>query len=55
MEGKVVLCSTCRSCPAVEFTGDGVRIGEDQNLVVLTRKEWNLLVAKIKSGELQAL
>jgi hypothetical protein len=39
----------------VEFTDEGVHIGEDANLVVLKKEEWNILVEKIRSGELQAL
>jgi len=39
----------------VELDGEAVRIGEEGNLVVLTKEEWNTLVAKIKAGELRAL
>jgi len=39
----------------VEFLGDEVHIGEDDNRGVLKREEWNILVEKIKSGELEAL
>ena len=49
---KVVLCTECENCPEVELTEKGVRIGEDDNVVLLTRKEWNLLVDLIHSGEL---
>jgi len=52
LEGKVYLCKDCHCCPAVEFLTDGVRIGEGENLAVLTTDEWNTLVAKIRSGEL---
>ncbi len=54
-ERKVYLCKDCHCCPAVEFVGDQVRIGEADNLAVLTREQWNLLVEKVKGGELQAL
>ncbi len=55
MEKKVVLCGSCSSCPAVEFKGDGVMIGEDENMVKLSREEWNILVDKVKKGELNSL
>ncbi len=55
MERKVYLCKDCHCCPAVEFLDDEIHIGEDDNLVVLKREEWNILVEKIGSGELQAL
>ncbi len=55
MEKKVVLCGSCSSCPAVEFKGDGVLIGEDENMVKLSREEWNILVDKVKKGELNTL
>ncbi len=52
MEHKVILCKDCHCCPAVEFRGDEVRIGEDANTAVLTREQWNILVEKVKTGEL---
>lgn len=55
MTEKVSLCKDCHCCPVVELAGDTVRIGEEGNLVVLTRAEWNTLVEKIKTGELRAL
>lgn len=55
MEKKVILCKDCHCCPAVELGEDEVRIGEGKNLVVLTREEWNILVEKVRLGELQAL
>lgn len=53
-EFKVKLCgSGCGSgCPDVEFDGNEVRIGEDENTVRLNKAEWNLLVEKIAGGEL---
>lgn len=55
MEPKVYLCRDCHACPSVEFRGEEVRIGEGENLAVLKRAEWNILVEKIKAGELQEL
>jgi len=49
---KVTLCTECENCPEVELTTTGVRIGEEGNVAVLTRKEWNLLVDLIQSGQL---
>ncbi len=49
---KVYLCDKGGCCPAVEFDGDNVRIGEDENTAVLTKEQWNIMVRKIKAGEL---
>ena len=53
-EFKVKLCgSGCGSgCPDVIFNGQNVVIGEDDNTVRLTTAEWNVLVEKIRAGEL---
>jgi hypothetical protein len=49
----VLLCPAgCGACPEVEFTCDEVRIGEAENLAVLSREEWNVLVDLIQSGQL---
>lgn len=51
---KVYICDkSC--CPAVEFLGDGVLIGEAANTVRLKKNEWNRLVEKIRSGELGSI
>ncbi|MCP8306449.1 MAG: hypothetical protein H3Z49_05030 [archaeon] len=52
---KVYLCSDEGCCPAVEFKEDGVTIGEGTNMVRLGKDEWNILVAKVKSGELNKI
>lgn len=53
MDTKVVsLCPDCIHCPEVVIEGDTIRIGEDANLVVLKKEEWNVLVDAIRSGEL---
>lgn len=52
MDRRVVLCRDGGCCPAVEFTSDEVRIGEGDNIVVLSFEEWNILVEKVRSGEL---
>ncbi|MBI4365643.1 MAG: hypothetical protein HY543_02375 [Deltaproteobacteria bacterium] len=56
-EFTVKLCgSGCGSgCPDVAFNGSDVVIGEDTNIVRLTTGEWNLLVEKIKAGELKEI
>jgi len=46
------LCPACMACPEVEITDQGVTIGEDANVVRLSRAEWNELVRLIESGEL---
>jgi hypothetical protein len=52
---KLSLCPMCDQCPEVEVAGDEVRIGEADNLVVLKRAEWNVLVDLIQSGQLAQL
>jgi hypothetical protein len=48
-----MLCPTgCSECPEVEFSPNGVRIGEDENVAVLKNAEWNVLVEMIQSGQL---
>jgi hypothetical protein len=49
---KFTLCPQCTECPEVEITDEGVRIGEDENTVRLSRAEWNELVRLIKRGDL---
>lgn len=50
---KIMLCPTgCSECPEVEFSPNGVRIGEDENVAVLKNAEWNVLVEMIQSGQL---
>ena len=53
MEKIVVsLCPSCTECPEVVIEGDTVRIGEDENTVLLQKAEWNVLVETIQSGRL---
>jgi hypothetical protein len=50
---KITLCPlVCGACPDVEIVGDEVRIGEDGNLAILKKDEWNELVDLIQSGKL---
>jgi len=49
---RVSLCPACMACPEVVMEGATIRIGEDKNVVVLTKAEWNQLVDAIKSGRL---
>lgn len=55
MEGKIVLCKDCHCCPAVEFVDGKVHLGEEDRMAILSREEWNILVEKIRAGELRAL
>ena len=54
---RISLCPDCGACPEVvlDMTKDEVRIGEEGNLVRLTREAWNTLVEKIQQGELSKL
>ena len=47
------LCPMCDHCPEVEVAGDEVRIGEADNLAVLKKDEWNILVDLIQTGQLK--
>ena len=54
---RVSLCPACGACPEVilDVTKDEVHIGEEGNLVRLTKGAWNTLVERIRTGELTAL
>lgn len=52
---RVSLCPACTNCPEVVIDGDTIRIGEDENIVVLKRDEWNVLVDAIHSGQLSRI
>ena len=54
---RVSLCPACGACPEVvlDVAKDEVHIGEEGNLVRLTKEAWNTLVQKIKAGELVQL
>ena len=53
MEKTVVsLCPACTACPEVVIDGDTIRIGEVDNIVVLKKAEWNVLVDAVQSGQL---
>ena len=54
---RVALCPACGACPEVvlDVAKDEVRIGEEGNLVRLTKEAWNTLVEKIKAEELTLL
>ncbi|MBI3302568.1 MAG: hypothetical protein HYZ72_10915 [Deltaproteobacteria bacterium] len=55
MTKTISLCPACDACPMVEIDEQEVRIGEEGNLVKLTRAEWNVLVQAIKADELNEL
>jgi len=54
---RVALCPACGACPEVVLDADKekVCIGEEGNLVCLTKDAWNTLVEKIQAGELSKL
>jgi len=54
---RVALCPACGACPEVilDVAKDEVCIGEEGNLVRLTKETWNTLVEKIQQGELSKL
>ena len=52
---RISLCPQCIACPEVVIDGDTVRIGEDDNVVLLKKEEWNVLVDSIHTGRLGRL
>ena len=54
-EVHIVLCCGKSGCASVEFKENGVEIVPNTGTAKLTTDEWNLLVSKIKSGELGTL
>jgi len=49
---RVVQLCNSGCCPEVRIDNNAVAIGEEGNLCVLKKEEWNSLVDKILSGEL---
>lgn len=50
---KIVnLCSSKSCCPVVKIADDRVEIGEEGNLCVLKKEEWETLKQKIVEGEM---
>jgi hypothetical protein len=47
----ITLCREGSCCPVVKLDGDRVEIGEEGNLCVLTRGEWETLKSKILNNE----
>ena len=53
MNKIITLCGQDGCCPAIEFTGDSVKIGEEGNMATLKKEEWNALVDMIHNGKLK--
>jgi hypothetical protein len=51
---RVVLCCGKSGCPVLEFKDGFVEIHSESGTAKLTKDEWELLVSKIKNGELQS-
>ena len=52
MEKRVFsLCPACTACPEVVIDGGQLRIGEAENMVILQKAEWNVLVEAIRAGQ----
>ena len=47
----VTLCGKGSCCPVVKISDDRVEIGEEGNLCVLSKDQWETLKAKILSKE----
>ena len=52
MEKIVSLCGSCSQCPVVKVRDKEVEIGEEGNLCVLTREQFEELKDKVRKGEL---
>ena len=48
----VTLCSCDSCCPVVKLADDHVEIGEEGNLCILTKSEWEALKRKILNKEI---
>jgi len=48
----VSLCGACESCPVVKIDDEHVEIGEQDNVCVLTKSEWETLKQKILNKEI---
>ena len=48
----VTLCSCGSCCPVVKVADDHVEIGEEGNLCILTKSEWDTLKNKILNKEM---
>ena len=48
--GESLTLPSLHGLPRGRHGGDTIRIGEDENIVVLKKAEWNVLVDAIKSG-----
>jgi hypothetical protein len=48
----VSLCREGSCCPVVKLADDHVEIGEEGNLCVLTKSEWETLKNKILNNEI---
>ena len=48
----VSLCGNSGCCPVVKITDDRVEIGEQDNLCVLKKTEWESLRQKVLNGEI---
>lgn len=48
----VSLCRDCQCCPVVKIKDERIEIGENDNICVLTKSEWEVLKEKILSGEI---
>ncbi len=48
----VSLCHCCEACPVVKIEEKQVEIGEEGNLCVLTKDEWETLKQKILNKEI---
>ena len=52
MHVRIVQLCQGGCCPVVKIEEERVEIGEEGNLCVLKKEEWNTLVEKILKGEL---
>jgi len=48
----VSLCNAGQCCPVVKVDEDRVEIGEEDNICVLTKSEWEVLRQKVLNGDI---
>ena len=49
---KIYLCDPKGCCPSVDIRDNEVLIGEDDNMCILTREQFDVLKEKIRNNEL---
>ncbi|MBG7617201.1 MAG: hypothetical protein IZT57_02365 [Chloroflexi bacterium] len=52
MEKIVTLCQEGSCCPVIKIKDEQIEVGEEGNLCILKKSEWEVLKQKVLDGEL---